>query len=375
MAATSGAAGGMESRSFGLDLVRAVAIGGVLAAHGTAVAARGFGSAGPLWAAWLGVLGVEIFFVLSGFLIGRLLIDIAGRRPSLRSWLVFMVRRWMRTVPLYAAWICVLLVFLPPEQDARTHMVQFLTLTQNLAWPLQDGWFNVSWSLAVEEWFYLLFSATFLAAAAVLGRRGQWLAVAAFLALPLLARLFVPSEAPWDAVMRKVVLLRLDAIAYGVAIAMVGASRPRLLRPWRALLAAGVGLNILVYLAFAGIIPCDPALVRPLSFSAMSVGIALCFPAALRVAERRGRSARAVRALSAQSYGLYLVHISVMEYLSSHSGWLRYHSVFLALATGALAWMVSWASFRFFEKPILDERPRQFQRPAENPRPTVPMGA
>lgn len=375
MVVGDGAASGPESRSFGLDLVRAAAVGGVLVAHGTTIAARGFGSAAPLWTVWFGVLGVELFFVLSGFLIGRLLIDIADRRPSRRSWLVFMVRRWMRTLPLYAGWICVLLVFLPPGQNARTHMVQFLTLTQNLAWPLQDGWFNVSWSLAVEEWFYLLFSAAFLAAAAALRRKGQWMAVIAFLSLPLLARVMAPPEAPWDEAMRKVVLLRLDAIAYGVVVAMIGASRPLLFRPWRALLAAGVGLNVLVYLAYAGLLPCDPSLLRPLSFNAMSVGIALCFPAVLRIAERRGQAARLVRAVSAQSYGLYLMHISVVEYLAKQSGWLRYHTVFLALATVALAWVLSWASFRYFEQPVLDERPRQFDHPAAASRPTMPIGA
>jgi peptidoglycan/LPS O-acetylase OafA/YrhL len=48
-----------------------------------------------------GFLGVELFFALSGFLVGSLLLELIERDASLLSWWRFMVRRWLRTVPLY----------------------------------------------------------------------------------------------------------------------------------------------------------------------------------------------------------------------------------------------------------------------------------
>src|SRR5260370_1507541 len=86
------------SRNFGLDVVRAVAISGVLVAHFTDVTAIPMGARAPVLIALLGN-GVELFFALSGFLIGGLLMDIA--KPSLRAWTLFMIRRWMRPLPTY----------------------------------------------------------------------------------------------------------------------------------------------------------------------------------------------------------------------------------------------------------------------------------
>jgi peptidoglycan/LPS O-acetylase OafA/YrhL len=152
---------GQAPRSAGLDLVRAIAILLVLLGHCGAFFAWWYGIAFPWQLAVGGFYGVELFFVLSGLLIGRLLIDILDRGPTPRAWLVFMTRRWMRTLPLYFLWLFVLAAFWPPHGPEGSTLWRvlpwFVTMTQNLAWGRVDSWFGVSWSLAVEEWFYLLF--------------------------------------------------------------------------------------------------------------------------------------------------------------------------------------------------------------------------
>ena len=142
--------------------MRATAIVFVLASHCGDTFAGWLGGRAPEWLSVSGFFGVELFFVLSGFLIGRLLLGIIAEPPSLRAWGVFMARRWMRTLPIYLLWIAVLAVIWPPRPWDQ--VLRYATLTQNLAWPMPSGWFGVSWSLTVEEWFYLLFSALLLSA-------------------------------------------------------------------------------------------------------------------------------------------------------------------------------------------------------------------
>src|SRR5262249_49323302 len=151
----------------------------------------------------------------SGFLIGGLLVEIIERDPGMRSWMIFLVRRWMRTLPLYLLWIVVLLITLWPRELRHT-AITYLVLLQNFAWPMVPGSFAVSWSLTVEEWFYLLFSGLLLVLATHNKHHAVVLACAVFLLAPFIARLFGPAE--WES-MRKVVVFRLDAIAYGVVMA------------------------------------------------------------------------------------------------------------------------------------------------------------
>ena len=90
-----------RQRIFGLDLLRAIAIGLVLLCHITPFFVF------PLAPGWfaevsaLASLGVDLFFVLSGFLIGGILLRDLDRGASFRSLVAFWSRRWWRTLPNY----------------------------------------------------------------------------------------------------------------------------------------------------------------------------------------------------------------------------------------------------------------------------------
>jgi len=107
--------------------------------------------------------GVDLFFVLSGFLIGGILMD---NRDSPSYFSTFYVRRACRILPLYfvvlAAFVALLAVAPPSLAWLHTNPLPFwtyLTLTQNFAMGLADRfgphWLSVTWSLAIEEQFYL----------------------------------------------------------------------------------------------------------------------------------------------------------------------------------------------------------------------------
>lgn len=354
------------SRSAGLDVVRALAIGMVLASHCGGIFGAWLGYALPWQVAVGGFFGVELFFVLSGFLIGGLLLDIIETAPDFRAWRVFMARRWLRTLPLYAAWLVVLAVLWPPDfwvpghRALWWHLAQWGTLTQNLAWRMPDGWFAVSWSLAVEEWFYLGFSALLLTLAVRLGRRRALaLSVGLFLLLPPMLRLAMPATASFDEAISKIVVLRLDAIAWGVAAiwAMRGRTVPRWLLA--AMLAVGVMLVVAVWRQQLERLPWPGALFRKrvLLFDVTSLGFALCLPAAARLV--RLPLAWLARAISAQSYGIYLMHLSILEIVGFWRDRWHVPAIPTVAVCVALIWGLSWASWRWFERPILARRPVQ----------------
>ena len=121
----------------------------------------------PLSVTWS---GVDLFFVLSGFLIGGILID---QRESASFFRTFYVRRACRIVPLYYALIgaFLLTVAFGLTADGRLDWLfrklhplwTYATFTQSFAicqtGTLGGSWFGVTWSLAIEEQFYLVLPA------------------------------------------------------------------------------------------------------------------------------------------------------------------------------------------------------------------------
>lgn len=313
----------------------------------------------------LGHLGVELFFVLSGFLIGGLLLDICERGASLHDWRIFMARRTMRTVPAYMLCVALLLLMKPLEQ-VQPYLHQYLTFTQNLAWPMPPThWFAVSWSLAVEEWFYLLFSMVLVGLSAWSPRKGFWIAIATFLVVPVVARVACIGEGDWDNDMRKVVALRLDAIAYGVLLARLMRSTPALASRWTSCMALGMlllGATVAYWHLVVGSWNGGGAVWRVLSFNVVSVGLALLFPAALRISLRPGVLASAIAGLSTLSYGMYLYHTMMLDWVRPflRAGGLA-TAAGLALA-GVGTVLVAYLSYRFLERPILALRPVHAER-------------
>lgn len=152
-----------------------------------------------------GWTGVDLFFVLSGFLIGGILMD---QRSSPRFFGTFYVRRICRIFPVYYLWLAIALILLTvglPEHFRKLAQPDlpfwsYFTYTQNLLLPKLGDFgnecFGVTWSLAVEEQFYLLF--------------------------PLLVRFCSPALLP-----RLLAVLAVSAVAFR-SIAYVGLPSPGL---------------------------------------------------------------------------------------------------------------------------------------------------
>lgn len=139
----------------GLDLLRAIAIVWVMLFHSFLVGGLG---ADFTWLSRFGWAGVDIFFVLSGFLIGSQVLQQLQRNGSV-SLSGFYARRAWRILPAFAV-VLALYVAFPAlrEMPGLQPWWQFATFTMNLLIDYErNPAFSHAWSLCVEEHFYLVF--------------------------------------------------------------------------------------------------------------------------------------------------------------------------------------------------------------------------
>jgi len=150
-------------RNFGLDIIRSIAILMVLVGHAipddakntkilfTAHIFRGY--------------GVELFFVLSGFLIGGILLNLYQKEAFKSHIKTFYIRRWFRTLPLYYLVLLIYTILYYFGEKLNNLPLDFLfkyfIFIQNFD-IRHFHFFNQSWSLSVEEWFYLILPIIFL---------------------------------------------------------------------------------------------------------------------------------------------------------------------------------------------------------------------
>lgn len=319
----------------------------------------------------LGSYGVEIFFVLSGFLIGQLIVKEVLRPPSARGLLRFWVRRWFRTLPPYF-----LVLFLRSFLGHPLHWKLFVFL-QNFD-PKVVGSFPISWSLAVEEWFYLLAPLMLLAVAKLDRTRLPkvfFVACASIAAVALICRIayVAAAQPPWEPTVRQHVFLRMDTLMIGVLLgglrAYERATYDRLASYRRILgLVGALGLSISTAWLFLGLRnqTLDSSfLLRTVFFDLLSISFALLIVAlesSPRVNERWTSRwwAGAVRYVSLSSYSLYLIHLSAYEPFLALNSRTRSLPISLLWMSAAVAASLGLAGilYRWFEKPVLRVRDR-----------------
>ena len=258
--ALQASAGRTVTRLHGLDTLRAAAILWVMPYHLIQHLPQ------PLHLpARFGWMGVDLFFVLSGFLIASQIFRpfLQGRSLSVRD---FYVRRAYRILPLFYT-VLLLYVFVPVWRESPNLQSwwQFATFTENLLIDYsRNQAFSHAWSLCVEEHFYLLFP---LLTVLLMRRPAAWktyTGLASVLALGILARSFVLIHqlrpvSPDDDLfpirciekMYYPTYVRLDGLLAGVALALVKAFRPAW---WSALAHRGHSLAAggLALVAFSG---------------------------------------------------------------------------------------------------------------------------
>lgn len=210
----------------GLDLLRAIAIVWVMLFHSWMIGGLGMPLFQPV--ADYGWMGVDLFFVLSGYLIGFQLLEPLSRGEPLRFG-AFYLRRAFRILPAFLAVLAIYVLF-PAWREAPGMQPawQFLTFTLNILIDYQHNQaFSHAWSLCVEEHFYLLFPLL----AWWLARRASRALTFVAIALVVLAGLGLRADAVlhgknWLESVYYPTWTRLDGLLAGVVLATIQTCRP-----------------------------------------------------------------------------------------------------------------------------------------------------
>ena len=209
------------NRNHGLDVLRATAILLVLASHALFFVIQIFPESKTikLISYFCGFWGVELFFVLSGFLIGKIIKNLIAIEQQ--NWLIsFWIRRWFRTIPCYLLFLSLnVLWYFYLNRSLPESWPVYLIFAQNLAWE-HPSFFPEAWSLSVEEYFYLLFPITiWFLTKAKLQPATAYLTAGTLLLLFSSTLRFVYAThetVTWDSGIRKIVFFRLDSLMYGI---------------------------------------------------------------------------------------------------------------------------------------------------------------
>lgn len=377
------------NRNLGLDYLRSLAIFIVLFNHGL----LGFyidssiiqfkGLTASISAAT--VLSIEWLFVLSGFLIGTMMIRSFEKSDGwYKSSRDFWLRRWFRTVPNYFLFILINIILVYFGLSKGTFEFSYLYFSQNLAWPEKTPhFFGESWSLALDEWFYFLMPIIIgiLGFFSISRRRKFILASLILIVLPLLARIFHPLTTDffeWDAHIRRITIYHLDATGWGVLAACVNKwysdwwQKNRSSKAILGFLCMVIGVLLVVAMVHPdSMSPLGYFLSHAFSITLMSAGTFLIIPWLTHLQFNNHLLTWSVSKVSLYSYSIYLVHfplIFIFKWLFSPN--LNTSGIALFFIT--ISWLffiflLSAFIFHWFEKPISDLRERFTQRVDASP--------
>ncbi|MFS8115410.1 acyltransferase [Rhizobium jaguaris] len=324
------------TRALGPDILRALAILLVMLVHLPEEAT-------PLPLAGIrpyGWIGVDIFFVLSGYLIGTQLMAEAARRHAV-DFKAFYLRRAFRILPAFLL-VLAFYAFIPALRDAPTMQSawRFLTFTVNFGLdPRLGGTFTEAWSLSVEEHFYLV-----LPVLVVLLKRRASVVFVAFLVTTIMIAGMGLRFALWQSQVGPAAEMqacraalavylrdvyyptynRLDGLTFGVVLAAIRLFKPllweRYMPPY---IALGIGsmfvVVALVIFSIRGSFAETnlPLVFQPLpgaviGFPLFSAGVAFVLGALVDLQPRIGRwHLPAISGIATLSYSLYLTHKAV----------------------------------------------------------------
>jgi peptidoglycan/LPS O-acetylase OafA/YrhL len=342
-----------------------------------------------------GWVGVDLFFVLSGFLITGILYDAKGGPGYFRS---FYARRSLRIFPLYYLTLFVFFIVLPrlapadPSLDALAHeagwyWAYLVNLRVALLRWSPVGLLEHFWSLSVEEQFYLVWPWLVYA----LRRRPLMVFCCLSFGAALLVRLgLVQAGRPEAAYV--LTPARFDTLAAGafVALAARGPRDMARLQRWAPWAAAAAALGLVILIGWRGGLEAEVRAVQLVGYpllallSAAFLGLTLTRPPTSLL--RRALASRSLRFFGQYSYALYVIHHPLVLYLRAWglgvSAWPRLFGSqlpaqlgFIVLGTlltvlaALLTWHVVEAPFLRLKRlfPYRSPRPAALAAPAPLP--------
>ncbi len=357
-----------ENRVYGLDIMRALAIIFVVLEHGLML------DKANTTFPWIKLInGVELFFVLSGFLIGSMLIRIFEKSDSfgIKTMGRFWIRRWFRTLPNYYLVLLInifIVYFGIIHEDFSQFNWKFFFFLQNFSGPFTD-FFWESWSLSIEEWFYLIFPMLLglifllLKVFRVQKKYIFLISILILLFVPLLLRIFIASrftvnEFYLGTRIQKVVIYRLDSIALGLLAAFIQRWYPVFWHRSRniSFIIGIVACYIILYIHW----PPDLFFTKVFRIFIESFCCFLLLPKFESIRKGPKILIRFFTHISLISYSMYLLNLAVISEVlyvnfpprGPHTAWALYGVYWI------LVLIFSTLLYKYYEKPMMDLRDR-----------------
>lgn len=334
-----------NQRNRWLDIVRAIAIILVVNCH---IASSQYDDGTE--SLWLDVLGlgghgVDLFFVLSGWLLGSLLLREAqatGKINVLRFW----KRRWLRTLPAYYAVLIATLSQAAWQERFEVDQFSYFLFLQGYFYDLAP-FFSVSWSLCVEEHFYLMIAPAVLFTQGTTKR--SLIILSLFLIIPTALRSFGISGS------LNQTHVRVDQCASGVMLACIHIHLPRV---WKILKKS---LPLLACISFSCAIICILQRLKIVPGTAPLIEFTFMSLVLVAFAEhsewwRSGIRVPGAHYIATRSYSIYLLHVEAIaaaKHLGATNFWTR----------GIVIWLLSLLLaellYRLVERPFMKLRDRK----------------
>ncbi len=317
-------------------------------------------------AAVTGWVGVDLFFVLSGFLITTILLD---ARAAENYFKVFYIRRGLRIFPLYYAVLIAVLLTSPGHIPYRTQLFFWLNLSNlpTAFHPRLIGALAHFWSLAIEEQFYFVWPAVV-----------RWLRARtlAYVCIAIIAGLFLVRNLPpvlaanahWPELIYRLTPFRIDTLAAGALLAVLAQRWPDLSRHRLHMRVLCIGAGGIFLIVGFGRSYSETGVPR-FGYTALVV----CFFSLVGLALYPGSATARIfsnaflRKTGKYSYSFYLLHPFVVNYIFMHNDLVlrvcrllrlpRISSNLLAVGVFLLEFAVLMGicalCWNFFEGPIL----------------------
>lgn len=337
-----------SKRVFGLDILRCIAIFFVLIDHG------GYN---PFPKIMLGTIGVDLFFVLSGFLIGSIILKDFDYFNGMSTILNFWKRRWFRTIPLY--YLALVIQIILKGKWITSYLLYFFFLQNNF---FGLSLYRVSWSLVIEEWFYLMLPFLLWFILIVFSKidlKGLIMIYLLFIVFKILYIQF--KEIPLSAVNGNIIL-RADSILIGVFIAYFKKNNFVLINQLakkKVLISVFLLMSLFYFSCFylIGITTIEQnVLTKAFFYTIQSLFIASTIPYLLEIKYNNENSINLIQKFiiwsSILSYSFYLFHMNIYNLINIFN--LSAHIDFpLKLIT---MYFLCYFIYNVFEKPITELR-------------------
>lgn len=303
-----------------------------------------------------GSFGVDLFFLLSAYLITSLLLrerQVAGR-IDLRS---FYTRRILRIWPLYFFALAITPVwshFQPTTTMPMRYLLAYLLLAGNwmtVIYGAPPSFMSILWSVSVEEQFYLCWPVIFKATS----KKAMYLVGGVLVTIAWGTRIYLARGEVHAYTVWPNTFARLDAIGLGIVLAAKFSAG---LPDWRIPKRAGLlALGLIAWL-LAGHYSGPTSMFTILGYPVMTVGSVMIF---LSFAGAQISTSSTLVYLGKISYGLYVYHMLSLTIVRLLFGGRMGHLVWFVTAVSlALALTIAFAalSYRFLESPFLKWKKR-----------------